>query len=58
MMESRKRSLVVSGLAWNSRTMQTVVHKSAGHEIEALRTLGDKDQKTALYSFGTKDLWN
>lgn len=35
--------------------MQTAVHKGAGHEIEALRTLGDKGQKTALYSFGTKD---
>lgn len=26
-------------------------------EIEALRTLGDKDQKTALYNFGAKSLW-
>ncbi len=26
-------------------------------EIEALRTLGDKDQKTALYDFGAKSLW-
>lgn len=26
-------------------------------EIEALRTLGDKDQSTALYSFGAKNLW-
>lgn len=26
-------------------------------EIEALRTLGDKDQSTALYSFGAKSLW-
>lgn len=26
-------------------------------EIEALRTLGDKDQSTALYNFGAKSLW-
>lgn len=26
-------------------------------EIEALRTLGDKDQKTALYNFNAKSLW-
>jgi hypothetical protein len=26
-------------------------------EIEALSTLGDKDQKTALYNFGAKSLW-
>lgn len=26
-------------------------------EIEALHTLGDKDQSTALYSFGAKSLW-
>ncbi|KAL2827798.1 porphobilinogen deaminase, dipyromethane cofactor binding domain-containing protein [Aspergillus cavernicola] len=26
-------------------------------EIEALRTLGDKDKSTALYSFGAKGLW-
>ncbi|KAL3466888.1 porphobilinogen deaminase, dipyromethane cofactor binding domain-containing protein [Aspergillus heterothallicus] len=26
-------------------------------EIEALRTLGDKDKSTALYSFGAKNLW-
>jgi hydroxymethylbilane synthase len=26
-------------------------------EIEALRTLGDKDQTTALYSFDAKSLW-
>ncbi|KAI0539892.1 putative porphobilinogen deaminase Hem3 [Xylaria digitata] len=26
-------------------------------EIVALRTLGDKDQKTALYDFGAKSLW-
>lgn len=26
-------------------------------EIEALRTLGDKDKVTALYSFGAKGLW-
>lgn len=27
------------------------------YEIEALRTLGDRDQLTALYSFGAKNLW-
>ncbi|KAF2717194.1 porphobilinogen deaminase [Polychaeton citri CBS 116435] len=27
------------------------------YEIEALRTLGDKDQSTALYNFGAKSLW-
>ncbi|KAF4171910.1 hypothetical protein CNMCM8927_000307 [Aspergillus lentulus] len=27
------------------------------YEIEALRTLGDRDQLTALYSFGAKSLW-
>ncbi|KAI3401203.1 hypothetical protein diail_11909 [Diaporthe ilicicola] len=26
-------------------------------EIEAVRTLGDKDQSTALYNFGAKSLW-
>ncbi|KAH7235229.1 hypothetical protein MRS44_009323 [Fusarium solani] len=26
-------------------------------EIEALKTLGDKDKSTALYSFGAKNLW-
>jgi hypothetical protein len=26
-------------------------------EIQALRTLGDKDQSTALYNFGAKSLW-
>lgn len=26
-------------------------------EIETLRTLGDKDQSTALYDFGAKSLW-
>lgn len=26
-------------------------------EIESLRTLGDKDQKTALYNFNAKSLW-
>lgn len=26
-------------------------------EIEALRTLGDKDQSTALFNFGAKSLW-
>lgn len=26
-------------------------------EISALRTLGDKDKSTALYSFGAKSLW-
>jgi hydroxymethylbilane synthase len=26
-------------------------------EITALRTIGDKDQKTALYDFGAKSLW-
>ncbi len=26
-------------------------------EIEAIRTLGDKDQSTALYNFGAKSLW-
>jgi hydroxymethylbilane synthase len=26
-------------------------------EIEALRTLGDKDKSTALYNFGAKSLW-
>lgn len=26
-------------------------------EIQALRTLGDKDQSTALYNFGAKNLW-
>lgn len=26
-------------------------------EIEALRTLGDKDKVTALYEFGAKSLW-
>ena len=26
-------------------------------EIEALRTLGDRDQLTALYNFGAKSLW-
>lgn len=26
-------------------------------EVEALRFLGDKDQKTALYNFGAKNLW-
>jgi hypothetical protein len=26
-------------------------------EIEALRTLGDKDKTTALYNFGAKSLW-
>lgn len=26
-------------------------------EIEALRTLGDKDQTTALYNFNAKSLW-
>ncbi|OBT69151.1 hypothetical protein VE03_01958 [Pseudogymnoascus sp. 23342-1-I1] len=26
-------------------------------EITALRTVGDKDQKTALYNFGAKSLW-
>ncbi|KAK6835347.1 hypothetical protein RU639_002251 [Aspergillus parasiticus] len=27
------------------------------YEIEALRTLGDRDQLTALYNFGAKSLW-
>ncbi|RDW72687.1 porphobilinogen deaminase [Aspergillus mulundensis] len=27
------------------------------YELEALRTLGDKDQSTALYNFGAKSLW-
>ncbi|CAG8899741.1 unnamed protein product [Penicillium egyptiacum] len=27
------------------------------YEIEALRTLGDRDQLTALYDFGAKSLW-
>lgn len=26
-------------------------------EIEAMRTLGDKDKLTALYNFGGKNLW-
>lgn len=26
-------------------------------EIQALRTLGDRDKSTALYSFGEKSLW-
>ena len=26
-------------------------------EIEALRTLGNRDQLTALYNFGAKSLW-
>jgi hydroxymethylbilane synthase len=26
-------------------------------EIEAIRTLGDKDKSTALYNFGAKNLW-
>jgi hydroxymethylbilane synthase len=26
-------------------------------EITALRTIGDKDQNTALYNFGAKSLW-
>jgi hydroxymethylbilane synthase len=27
------------------------------YEIETLRTLGDRDQLTALYDFGAKSLW-
>lgn len=27
------------------------------YEIETLRTLGDRDQLTALYNFGAKSLW-
>jgi hydroxymethylbilane synthase len=27
------------------------------YEIEALHTLGDRDQLTALYNFGAKSLW-
>jgi hydroxymethylbilane synthase len=26
-------------------------------EIEAIRTLGDRDKLTALYEFGAKNLW-
>lgn len=27
------------------------------YEIQALRTQGDRDQLTALYNFGAKNLW-
>jgi hydroxymethylbilane synthase len=40
--------------------IRDALQKLAPHrtfEIEALRTLGDKDKSTALYSFGAKNLW-
>lgn len=30
---------------------------SLSFEIEAMRTLGDRDKLTALYEFGAKNLW-
>ncbi|EFR01326.1 porphobilinogen deaminase [Nannizzia gypsea CBS 118893] len=43
-----------------AKTIRSQLEKIAPEhtfEIEALHTLGDKDQNSALYNFGAKDLW-
>lgn len=51
----RSNLAVVQAEAIRNRLQQIAPGRS--FEIEAMRTIGDKDQATALYSFGEKSLW-
>lgn len=53
---TRKSNLAVVQAEGVRDSLQKIApHRSFA--IEALRTLGDKDQATALYNFGAKSLW-
>lgn len=53
---TRKSNLAVVQ-AENIRDSLQKIAPDRSFEIHALRTLGDKDQSTALYKIGVKDLW-
>ncbi|GAW19252.1 hypothetical protein ANO14919_087370 [Xylariales sp. No.14919] len=53
---TRKSNLAVVQAEGIRRSLEKIV-PSGSFEIVALRTLGDKDQKTALYNFAAKSLW-
>lgn len=53
---TRKSKLAVVQ-AENIRDSLQKIAPGRTFEIHALRTLGDKDQSTALYRIGVKDLW-
>ncbi|KAL2828325.1 porphobilinogen deaminase, dipyromethane cofactor binding domain-containing protein [Aspergillus pseudoustus] len=51
----RSKLAIVQAEGIRDALQQLAPHRT--FEIEALRTLGDKDKSTALYSFGAKNLW-
>ncbi len=53
---TRKSNLAVVQAEGIRASLQKIA-PGRSFEIEALRTLGDKDQQTALYNFGGKSLW-
>ncbi|RYP65014.1 hypothetical protein DL771_008511 [Monosporascus sp. 5C6A] len=53
---TRKSNLAVVQAEGIRDSLQKIA-PGRSYEIVALRTLGDKDQKTALYNFGAKSLW-
>lgn len=53
---TRRSNLAVVQAEGIRDSLQRIV-PNRSFEIEALRTAGDKDKTSALYSFGAKDLW-
>lgn len=53
---TRRSNLAVVQAEGIRDTLQKIA-PDRSFEIEAIRTLGDKDQATALYNFGAKSLW-
>ncbi|KAJ4208547.1 hypothetical protein NW767_001654 [Fusarium falciforme] len=52
-----RRSILAMVQAEGIRDSLQKIAPDRTFEIEALKTLGDKDKSTALYSFGAKNLW-
>ncbi|KAM0433302.1 hypothetical protein ACHAPT_004178 [Fusarium lateritium] len=52
-----RRSILAMVQAEGIRDSLQKIAPDRSFEIEALKTLGDKDKSTALYSFGAKNLW-
>ncbi|KAH6874399.1 porphobilinogen deaminase, dipyromethane cofactor binding domain-containing protein [Thelonectria olida] len=52
-----RRSILAVVQAEGVRDTLQKIAPERSFEIEALRTLGDKDKSTALYDFGAKSLW-